>query len=155
MNDYGPISDAAVFDRFADIHIHHDNIEHYRALAEGRLVFNRCGDCGYWIYPHRPLCPECWSWNVTPREVSGLGRVSLFTLLHQLRNPASLIDQPLPVAAVELVEQDGLRYLARIVNCPVEAITHDMPVQLTWIDVAGQPWPAFEPFRGGEQSHGA
>ena len=81
MSDYGPISDAAVFDRFADIHIHHDNIEHYRALAEGRLVINRCGDCGHWIYPHRPLCPECWSWNVTPREVSGLGRVSLFTLL--------------------------------------------------------------------------
>ena len=33
------------------------------------------------------------------------------------------------VAAVELVEQKGLRYLSRIVNCAPEDIAHDMPVR--------------------------
>lgn len=145
------MDDLAIFERYPDVQINRDNIAHYHALAEGRLVINRCGDCGHWIYPHRPLCPECWSWNVAPREVSGLGRVFMFTLLNQLRDPGSLILEPVPVAAVELVEQDGLRYLSRIVNCPVEAIAHDMPVQLTWIDIGGKRWPAFEPFRNGGQ----
>jgi uncharacterized OB-fold protein len=155
MTDYGPLDDLAVFNLYPGIQISHDNIEHYRALAKGRLVINKCHACGHWIYPHRPLCPECLSWDVRPTEVSGLGRVFMFTLLNQLRDPQSLIMEPMPVAAVELVEQKGLRYLSRIVNCPVEAITHDMPVQLTWLepDEEGRRWPAFEPFssegRGG------
>ena len=146
---------AATFAAYPDIHLTPDNIAHYEALGERRLVFNRCGDCGHWIIASRPLCPQCWSWNVSPREVSGLGRVFMFTLLYQLRDPASHIPEPMPVAAVELVEQDGLRYLARIVNCPLEVISHDMPVQLTWIDLPdGSTWPAFEPFRGSREKVG-
>ena len=150
MTDYGPLDLAGVFARFPDIHLTPDNIDHYRALAGRRLVINRCSDCGHWVYPHRPICPVCWSWHVIPREVSGLGRVFSFTLLTQLRDPASHIPEPMPVAAVELVEQDGLRYLARIVNCPLAAIIHDMPVQLAWITLPdGSEWPAFEPFSAG------
>jgi uncharacterized OB-fold protein len=150
MRNYGPIDDFSVFELYPDIQITHDNIEHYRALAERRLVINRCNDCGYWIYPHRPLCPECWSWNVEPRDISGHGTVFMFTLLHQLRDPNSFIHEPVNVAAVELVEQKGLRYLARIVNCAPDEITHDMPVQLTWIEIDGKEWPAFEPMRTAE-----
>jgi len=106
-------------------------------LSERRLLINRCDDCGTWIYPHRPLCPNCWSWSVQPKEVSGLGRVYMFTLLHQLRDPKAMIYEPMPVAAVELVEQDGLRYLSRIVHCKEQEIEHGMRVQLTWIEVDG------------------
>ena len=151
MRQYGPIDDATVFETYRGVFITHDNVEHYRALAERRLVVNRCGDCGYWIYPHRPLCPECWSWNVKPEEISGLGTVYLYTLLYQLRDPRSMIHEPVNVAAVELVEQDGLRYLARIVNCAPEAIVHGLRVQLTWIEQDGLAWPAFEPFGGRDQ----
>lgn len=145
MRNYGPIDDFTVFELYPDIQITHDNVEHYRALAEKQLVINRCQDCGYWIYPHRPLCPECWSWNVKPEEISGLGTVFMFTLLYQLRDPQSMIHEPVNVAAVELAEQKGLRYLARIVNCDPQDITHDMPVRLTWIEQGNLEWPAFEP----------
>ena len=74
VNHYGPIDDFRVFELYPDIQLSRDNVEHYRALAQGRLVFNRCHDCGYWIYPHRPICPECLSWNVKPEEVSGYGQ---------------------------------------------------------------------------------
>lgn len=144
MRNYGPIDDFTVFELYPDIQITHDNVEHYRALAEKRLVINRCGDCGYWIYPHRPICPECWSWNVKPEEISGFGRVYMFTLLYQLRDPKSMSHEPVNVAAVELVEQKGLRYLARIVNCEPHEIDHDMPVRLTWIEQGSLEWPAFE-----------
>ncbi|MCB2073474.1 MAG: OB-fold domain-containing protein, partial [Novosphingobium sp.] len=131
MRNYGPIDDVTVFELYPGIQLNRDNIEHYRALAEQQLVINRCQDCGYWIYPHRPMCPECWSLNVKPEQVSGFGTVFMFTLLYQLRDPKSHIMEPLAVAAVELVEQKGLRYLSRIVNCAPEDIAHDMPVRLT------------------------
>ncbi|TAK99497.1 MAG: hypothetical protein EPO08_16230 [Rhodospirillaceae bacterium] len=145
MSAHEPLSDHDVFALFPNVMIDRDNIAHYRALAAGHLAINRCGDCGYWVYPHRPMCPECLSWNVTPTEVSGQGRVFMFTLIHQLRDPHSNIMEPVVVAAIELVEQAGLRYLSRIVNCPLEEITLDMPVSLTWIPEGAPRSPAFEP----------
>ncbi len=141
------MNDDDVFTRFPTLAIDRDNIEHYRGIAQGKLLINRCGDCGHWIYPHRPLCPECWSWNVKPAQVSGYGKVFMFTLIQQLRDPQSRIMEPIPVAAVELVEQDGLRYLAQIVNCAFEEIALDMVVALTWVGPPGQEMPAFEPIR--------
>jgi uncharacterized OB-fold protein len=60
-----------------------------------------------------------------------------------------MIHEPVNVAAVELAEQKGLRYLARIVNCDPHEIEHDMPVRLTWIEQGNLEWPAFEPVRQG------
>lgn len=147
--NYGPLDDSHVFELYPGIQLTRDNIEHYRALAQGKLAINRCHNCHYWIYPHRPMCPECWSWNVTPEEVSGEGKVFMFTLLYQLRDPRSMIHEPVNVAAVEFVEQKGLRYLARIVDCAPEDITHDMPVRLTWLEEGDHLWPAFTPMRQG------
>lgn len=144
MKNYGPVDDFTVFELYPDVQVNRDNVEYYRGLAERRLLINRCGDCGTWIYPHRPSCPECWSWSVKAEEVSGLGSVFMWTTLMQQRSP-SAPPEPMPVAAVDFAEQKGLRYLARIVNCAPEQIYHDMPVRLTWIEIGGLEWPAFEP----------
>lgn len=139
-------SDDAVFAHFHDVHLDRDNLEHYRALMSGRLVINRCDDCGRWIYPHRPLCPKCLSWAVTPTEIAGRGSVYMYTLLHQLRDPNRPLAEPMGLAAIELAEQPGLRYLSRVVNCPGQVLEHGLPVTLTWIEEEdGRRWPAFEP----------
>jgi uncharacterized protein len=138
--------DDAVFAAFPSVLIDRDNIAHYRGMLAGRLLINRCAACGYWVYPHRPLCPRCLSWEVRANEVSGHGKVFMFTLIHQLREPGGRLREPLAAAAVELAEQPGLRYLARIVNCPSDRIVADMPVRLTWIQSDGSVhMPAFEP----------
>ena len=139
------ITDDEVFAHFHDVQIDRDNIAHYRALMQRRLVINRCGDCGTWIYPHRPMCPKCLSWNVTPTEVSGRGKLYMYTLLQQSRDPDKPLTEPMQVAAIELAEQVGLRYLSQVVDCPLEALHHDMPVELTWTEHAGRTWPAFRP----------
>lgn len=142
-----PLSDPEVFALFPNVMIDRDNIAHYRALATGHLLINRCEECGYWIYPHRPMCPECLSWNVTATEVSGQGRVFMFTLIHQPRDPVSVIIEQVAPAAIELIEQPGLRYLGRIVNCPLDEIRLDMAVSLIWIHDGARLLPAFEPAR--------
>jgi uncharacterized OB-fold protein len=143
------MTDEEVFVAFPTVLLDRDNIEHYRGLLDQKLLINRCSACGYWVYPHRPLCPRCWSWDVLFTEVSGDGFVFLFTLIHQERDPNAPLGAPVPVAAVELVEQPGLRYLAPIVNCPVDQIELDMPVRLTWVERDGLRSPAFEPATGG------
>jgi uncharacterized OB-fold protein len=140
------LTDEAVFEAFPTERIDRDNIEHYRGLLAGKLLINRCSACGYWIYPHRPLCPQCLSWDVIPTEVSGQGFVFMFTLIHRERDPSTDLQELVPVvAAVELAEQTGLRYLAPIVNCPLDQVVPDMPVRLTWAERDGRLWPAFEP----------
>jgi uncharacterized protein len=140
------LTDDAVFAAFPGVLIDRDNIAHYRGLLAGKLLINRCNACGYWVYPHRPLCPQCLSWDVQPAEASGRGKVFMFTLIHQQRDPNDRLREPIIAAAVELAEQCGLRYLARIVNCLPDEVWPDMPVRLTWLERVGQvSMPAFEP----------
>jgi uncharacterized OB-fold protein len=144
----GGLDDFEVFARYPDELIDHDNIDHYRGMAARRLMIRRCRDCGYWVYPHRPVCPQCLSWDVPFEQVSGRGKIFMETRLHQLRDPNAQIYEPIVAAAVELEERKGLRYLARIVNCDMAAIGPESPVSLTWIEEDGATWPAFEPVRG-------
>jgi uncharacterized OB-fold protein len=149
------VNDDVVFAAFPNVLIDRDNMAHYRGLLAGKLLINRCAACGYWVYPHRPLCPRCLSWDVRASEVSGRGTVFMFTLIHQLREPGGRLREPLVAAAVQLGEQPGLRYLSRIVNCAGALVVPDMPVRLTWIENDGPAAqasvrvPAFEPVPAG------
>lgn len=139
------MTDDDIFAHYHDVKIDRDNIAHYHGLARQTLLINRCDGCAAWVYPHRPICPECLSWDLTPTQVSGEGRLEMWTIIHQSRDPDNPILEPVVVAAVELAEQKGLRYLSRIVDCPLEALRHDMPLRLVWIETAGRTWPAFAP----------
>jgi uncharacterized protein len=140
------ISDAELLGRFPDTWITHDNKDFYRGWLERRLLLNRCGACGYWQQPPKPVCRACWSDDVHATEVSGRGTVHLLIRLHQ-GPPAPGVDYsvPLPVATVELEEQEGLRYTSTVINCPPERLRIGLPVRLTWTERYGAPYPVFEP----------
>jgi uncharacterized OB-fold protein len=122
------MSDLEVFERYPGRPIDRDTIAFFRGLLERRLLVNRCGDCGRLHQPPGPVCPACWSDDVSPTEVSGRGTVHSFSR---------------PVVVVDLDE--GVRATATIVNCDEPRI--GMPVRLTWIERDGAPVPAFEPAR--------
>ena len=140
-------SNAELVEQLAHLPVARDTAEHYRGYLRRALVMNRCGDCGRWHHPMRPMCPDCWSWNVVPTAVSGRGTVHLFTLLH--RGPlADRVDYslaPHPVVTVQLEEQDGLRFTGTMVGCALADVRIGMPVELTWIERQGRPYPAFRP----------
>lgn len=143
------ISDEALVARFPDTRIDPDNKHFYAGWLEHRLLVNRCGDCGHWHQPPRPLCPQCWSFNVKAAPVSGRGTVHLLIKLHQ-GIPAPDVDykQPHPVATVELDEQPGLRFSSTVVACPLDEVRIGMRVELAWIDRYGAPYPVFKPAAG-------
>jgi uncharacterized OB-fold protein len=140
------LSDPELVERFAHAPVDRDNKEFYRGWLAHELRINRCADCGQWHHPPRPMCPSCWSWNVVPTPVSGKGTIHLLMLMHQGPTAPDFdyADGPHPVVAVELEEQPGLRYTSTVVNCPVTDLEIGMPVELTWIERYGAPFPVFQ-----------
>lgn len=137
-------TDEEVLERFGRVRIDRDNIDHYRGLLDHRLLVDRCTECGLWHHPPRPVCPRCWSRAVVAREVSGRGEIAIVTFVHQGRRaPGVDYSGGWPVAAVELIEQDGLRVSASIVDSPRDGIVVGAPVELVWLDRDGEPVPAF------------
>jgi uncharacterized protein len=138
------ITDAELVDRLPGILVDGDNKEYYRGWLERTLVLNRCEDCGRWHHPAKPICPECWSDRVRPTPVSGRGTVHLLIWLRQ-GPPADGVDYatPHPVVTVELEEQTGLRFTSTVVDAPMDELAIGDPVELTWIERNGEPFPAF------------
>lgn len=138
------LSDEQLLERFPGVRIDHDNKAFYRGLLDRQLLIDRCGDCGHWFQPPRPICPKCWSRDIRPTAVSGRGHIYLLILLHQ-GPPAVGVDysKPHPVATIELEEQPGLRFTSTIVGAPNEQLAIGMPVQLSWIVRGHNPVPAF------------
>lgn len=78
------------------------------AAKDGRLAIQRCGDCGYYNHPPKELCDSCLSADLRFEDVSGLGRVWSWTVMHQ-KSVAGFEDSvPYLTALVELDEQPML-----------------------------------------------
>jgi uncharacterized protein len=139
------LSDEELVDRFPGQPITHDNAEHYRGRLARQLLMNRCGACGHWHAPPKPVCPECWSFDVEAKPVRGEGTIFMAIFLHQ-GPPVPGVDYtvPYPVVTVELDEQPGLRFTSTVIGADNDAICVGKRVRLGWIERAGAPLPAFE-----------
>lgn len=140
------ITDEELLERWPGVRVDHDNADFYRGLLQHRLLINRCAECGAWHHPPRSVCPRCWSGRIRAEEVSGRGRLSLLTFIYQGSARAGVdFSQGYPAAAVELVEQPGLRVTGTLVETPRENMQIGMEVELTWREMGGQPVIAFRP----------
>ncbi|HZP28538.1 MAG TPA: OB-fold domain-containing protein [Acidimicrobiia bacterium] len=143
--DASALDDETLLARFAGTPIDRDTAPYYRARLARRLALARCGACGRWHHPPRPICPDCWSTDVRPTPVAGTGTIHLATFLHQ-GPPAEGVDYstPYPVVTVELDEQAGLRFTSTVVGAPGnDAIRIGRRVELDWIERGGTPLPVF------------
>ena len=127
------------------------NRDFWTGGAQGELRFWRCQDCGYYLHPPQPLCPECHSKNLATEAVSGRGTVSTYTINHQPWMPGP--ELPFVVAIVEIEEQPSVRLMTNIVHCPVADVRIGMPVRV-WFEMHPDPdgdvyIPLFEPAEGG------
>lgn len=104
--------------------------EFYAWCARGELRLRRCRACREWCHVPRVTCPSCaatdWSWE----PVRGTGRVFTWTVVHRAMHPAFVDDVPYAVVVVELDE--GPRLVSGIVDCPLEELEMEMPVEVTF-----------------------
>jgi hypothetical protein len=110
--------------------------------ANGKLLILRCEACRRWVHPPQASCPSCEG-RLVPRPVSGKGAVFTYTVNRQPFHPK--VPPPYVIAIVELVEQQGLRIPANIVNCEAERVDVGMAVRVLFEQHGEFFVPVFEP----------
>lgn len=94
----------------------------WAGAREGRLLVQRCEDCGRYRHPPMPLCAACQSPRVEAVAVSGRGRVYSCTTVRRVFHPGFAARVPYVIALVELRERANLFMVSNIVGCAPEAV---------------------------------
>jgi len=87
-----------------------DNQFFFEGTKEGKLLIQRCSNCGTLRHPPRPACPNCRSFDWDTVKASGRGTIYSYVVNHHPKVPA--FDYPLVVALVEL--EEGTRLVANV-----------------------------------------
>src|SRR3954470_13202687 len=104
LSSVGPMSNAPPEGEAQPRPVSRDDQFFWVAAAEGRLVIQRCADCGTLRHPPAPMCGTCGSLEWDTAESAGRGRiVSWISSLHPNRPD----DAPRIVILVQL--EDGTR----------------------------------------------
>jgi len=101
-----------------------------RAIAEKKLMGQRCPGCGKVYIPSRGACARCGLPTADEVEVADTGTVVSFTIV---RVPSQNIDIPLPYAAGSiLLDGADIPFQALLRDCPVEDVRMGMRVRAVW-----------------------
>ncbi|HEY6870476.1 MAG TPA: Zn-ribbon domain-containing OB-fold protein [Novosphingobium sp.] len=84
------------------------------ALREGRLLIARCDSCGEVHYYPRPMCPFCWSEDVSLVEASGTGTLYTWSTVHV--NDLPPFNTMVPYVAAQVDLSEGVRMTTRLVD---------------------------------------
>lgn len=106
----------------------------WAAAGEGRLLVERCDDCGAESFPPRGICRACRSRSIGPVEIAGPGIVHSFTVNHQRWLPD--LEVPYAVVLVEFPDHPGVRVAGRLRGCAPDEVAIDQVV-----DVGFEPGP--------------
>jgi uncharacterized OB-fold protein len=101
-----------------------DNHWFWDAARDGKIVAQKCSACHRFRHPPRPMCPWCHSLQFEITELSGLGEVYSYSILHHPQNPA--FEYPVIAALIEL--EEGVRVLSNLVDVQPEDVRIGMPV---------------------------
>lgn len=109
-----------------------DNAFWFEAAREGRLVVQRCTDCGTLRHPPGPCCPECRSFDWDARECSRRVTLHSWTVVHHPQDPA--FDYPLVVALVDL--EEGTRLVADVAGLDPDELVTGMALEVGFAEHA-------------------
>jgi hypothetical protein len=119
---------------------------YWESAARHVLSVAKCSRCGMLSLPPDLVCAHCGS--TTPEfafvPVSGSGTVRSWTVVRQSFLPGFDEDLPFVLVDVELVEQDDLRLIGRLVDGVQAPLTLGDRVEVAFEDIAPEiSIPAF------------
>ncbi len=113
------------------------------ACNEDRLLFQTCRDCNHTQFYPRAICASCQSRNLEWRDSGKLGVVHSYTIVQRAPSPAFKADAPYLLALIDLDE--GFRMMMNILDCPADAASIGMPIQVVFEQRDGQKVPQAAP----------
>src|ERR1700704_5106076 len=83
----------------------------WEGVDQGKLLAQRCGECGTVRHPPAPMCARCQSVKWTSETLSGRGRVYAWLIS---KHPSLPDSAPRTAALIDLDE--GIRMVSNIVD---------------------------------------
>jgi uncharacterized OB-fold protein len=100
------------------------------ALAEEKLLVQRCQSCGMLRHYPSPMCGRCQSMQVAWSALSGRGTVHSWTVKHQTTLPEFKDHVPYALVTVDLTE--GARMLAPLVATSLDELRVGLRVHVNF-----------------------
>ena len=118
----------------------------WEATKQGRLLIQRCPNCGVHQFYPQSSCRTCLSQNLEWVDAKGKGTIYSYTVIHRAPNRPFEPDVPYTVSLVDLDE--GCRMLSNIVEVSPEAVRVGMPVEVVFEEITPEiSLPKFRPRR--------
>jgi uncharacterized protein len=119
----------------------------WAATLDGKLLLQRCSDCGRAGYYPRYVCANCHSTDLVDIEATGRGTIYSYTVtargILEYENAGSYV-----LAMVELDE--GPKMVTNIIECDPEALSIGQRVEVVFCDTGGDgALPRFRPAAAG------
>lgn len=117
---------------------------HWDACRAGRLLVQRCADCGAHVFVPEPLCTRCTGARLEWVESAGRGAVYSFSIVHRPPRPEFAV--PYVVAIVALDE--GFFMLTNLVECAPADVAIGLRVEVAFRRMSEEiTLPCFRPLR--------
>ncbi len=116
----------------------------FDGAKHGKLMMQRCKDCGAWHHPVRIYCDDCLSPHLAWQQASGKGEVYNFALMHYVYHPAWANEVPYNLTVVKL--EEGPVMETNLVDCKNSDIKIGMPVEVAFVKLSDDVTvPKFRP----------
>lgn len=99
-----------------------DSAAYWKGIRSGRLLLQRCTDCGRYRWPFRGICNQCRSWNTEVVESSARGSIFSWAVNYHPLAPGFEDRLPYVSVLVELDEQDDLVIPGLLVGADASAL---------------------------------
>lgn len=101
---------------------------YWDGLAEGRLMLQRCADCGSIRHYPQPMCAACNSMTTNWVEASGEATVHSWTVAYHPFHAAFRTELPYVLVTADLPE--GVRLLAQLRGATAEALRTGLKLRI-------------------------
>ena len=113
-----------------------DEVFFWEGVDQGRLLAQKCGDCGVLRHPPVPICPSCQSLAWTAQVLCGRGRVRGWIVS---KHPSRPDESPRIVVLVDL--EEGIRLVSNMEGA--DQVEIGAPVEVAFREVGGSTLPQF------------
>lgn len=103
-----------------------DNEHYWQGLRDGKLLIQRCQDCGTLRHPPQPMCEHCQSLRWDTVTASGKGHIYTYTVMHYPEIPP--FDYPNIIVLVEL--EEGVRVASQLVDAKPDEVAIGLAVEM-------------------------
>lgn len=117
-----------------------ENAPLWEGMARHEFHVPQCDDCGAWNWVPYPACRSCLSENLSWKQLSGLGSLFSYTIIHRGVGDFQK-DVPYVTGLVQMETPGGSRdviVLGNVVDIPHDKIEIGMPLKMTFKDIEGE-----------------